>query len=391
MGTPLMTNHKFAEQMRLEMLHELYRRLPVGAFGAYAVAFLSITLLWDVKSQKSLMVWGVTILFVYSIRFVQGVLFRKDKNVESNSAKWLYLLYAGCFLNGAVWGASILIPDLSQPMQVCIQMMLISGVVAGSVTTYAGHPICMVAFVSPITLIMVVWFFMQSVPQWHVAGVSVLAFMAVVSYTSHATYRSVVTSFSLRFDNLGLVEELQNAQKKMIDMAYRDSLTDLPNRLLLKEIFKNAAAAADRNRAGMAILYIDLNNFKPINDKWGHAFGDSALKKIANIMESQLRKSDVLARIGGDEFVALLQHVRRPEDAFFAANKLVWKTEQPFEVEGKEIALGASIGIALYPKHGARLGELLSKADQAMYKVKGAGSAGWLLYDPKDPGALRAY
>ena len=162
------------------------------------------------------------------------------------------------------------------------------------------------------------------------------------------------------------------AEQRIQYLATHDSLTDLANRVFLDSFFTKARYLADRNQQQLAILFMDLDNFKPVNDKLGHHCGDEILKTVANRIESCLRKSDVVARIGGDEFAVVLMDTN-VAGASQVSSKIINKVRQPIVINEVSCYLGVSIGICFYPQDGNTLDELMSKADLAMYQVKAQG------------------
>ncbi len=152
-----------------------------------------------------------------------------------------------------------------------------------------------------------------------------------------------------------------------------DPLTQLPNRLLLIDRFTRAIASAKRRSAPLALLFLDLNNFKQINDTLGHGIGDKVLKFAARCLASAVRDVDTVSRHGGDEFLILLTEVRKPADAILVANKVIAALGAPNRFGEHVLRLSASIGIALYPEDGADPGTLIDRADTAMYEAKARG------------------
>lgn len=156
-------------------------------------------------------------------------------------------------------------------------------------------------------------------------------------------------------------------------LATHDLLTDLPNRFLFIDRFEQAAQHWQRNGNAFALLLIDLDHFKAINDRYGHAVGDQVLIAAAHRMKRELRACDTVARQGGDEFVALIANLLNAEDALKVGEKLLAAVAEPVETSAGSIALSCSIGIAICPSHGERLDALLRHADQAMYRAKDSG------------------
>lgn len=186
---------------------------------------------------------------------------------------------------------------------------------------------------------------------------------------------------------------LQAANQAM-QLALYDALTGLPNRKLLDERLQQALARAKRDHERLALLFIDLDKFKPINDNYGHAYGDLLLKEVANRLHGCMRESDTASRLGGDEFVALLAEVEGKSAVMTVATKILSRLTEPYEISGHTFEISASIGAALYPDDGSDAKALVKAADMAMYhaknsgrsNVKFAGEAG-MKEDMKTPGS----
>jgi diguanylate cyclase (GGDEF)-like protein/PAS domain S-box-containing protein len=164
--------------------------------------------------------------------------------------------------------------------------------------------------------------------------------------------------------------ERKQLHARLKHMAQYDSLTGLPNRGLLYDRLKMALARTRREQGHMSVLYLDLNNFKQVNDSLGHAAGDELLQEVAHRLKQCVRDLDTVARMGGDEFVVLLENIRLSEQASNMAKKIRSAISQPIKIEGCSLCVLPSIGIALYPEHGDEAQQLLRHADEAMYLEK---------------------
>jgi diguanylate cyclase (GGDEF)-like protein/PAS domain S-box-containing protein len=169
------------------------------------------------------------------------------------------------------------------------------------------------------------------------------------------------------------VSQRKETEKQLEYRAYYDSLTGLPNRLLFRDRLVNSLSHAKRNRVGLAVMYVDLDHFKLVNDGLGHTFGDALLADVARRLQESLRASDTISRIGGDEFSILLPEVSHTEAVAGVARKILDSLVQPFRVEGHEIFVTASIGIACHPSDGDDAETLLKCADAALYRAKELG------------------
>lgn len=167
-------------------------------------------------------------------------------------------------------------------------------------------------------------------------------------------------------------------------VALKDPLTGLPNRLLLEERARMALAQARRDHKFVAVLFIDLDGFKAVNDRYGHATGDALLRALTADLTQHIRGIDTFARIGGDEFVLLLTSMADVGYAHLVANKLLWRTAQPIIINNHTITVGASIGISIYPNDGHDVATLLNCADAAMYHAKRAGGGRYHVASTED-------
>jgi len=166
--------------------------------------------------------------------------------------------------------------------------------------------------------------------------------------------------------------------------AQYDTLTDLPNRLLLLDRLQQALAQAKRDKTKLALMYLDLDKFKPINDSLGHAIGDLLLREVAVRMHHCMREMDTVARIGGDEFVVLLPVIESEHDALMVAEKIRCALNQVFTIDGHDLHISSSTGVAIYPDHGSNETELTGNADIAMYQAKEAGRNRVKLFEPEN-------
>jgi len=169
------------------------------------------------------------------------------------------------------------------------------------------------------------------------------------------------------------ITERKQMEQKLEEMATHDFLTGLPNRVLLTDRFTMAAALARRNKARLAIMSLDLDKFKTINDTLGHDAGDQVLKTVSARLTAIIRASDTLARVGGDEFVLVMLETKRREDATAIGQKFLDSFAEPLTIDGKQLVLSTSIGVALYPDDAEDMETLIKKSDAAMYYSKGHG------------------
>lgn len=177
------------------------------------------------------------------------------------------------------------------------------------------------------------------------------------------------------------VTALKLQQEELEHGAHFDALTDLPNRLLLSDRLHQAMTQCQRQGSSLAVLYLDLDGFKAINDQFGHETGDALLVAVARRMQAALRDVDTLARMGGDEFVAVLTNVESVQDCMQMVTRVLWACAEPVHIQGQNLRVTASIGVTMYPQDNAGPDQLMRHADQAMYEAKQSGKNKFHMFD----------
>lgn len=176
------------------------------------------------------------------------------------------------------------------------------------------------------------------------------------------------------------ITSIIQSQSQLEHLAHHDALTDLPNRLLFEDRLKHAIANAKREHNHLAVLFLDLDRFKNINDSLGHAVGDALLVQVAHRLRTLLRENDTAARMGGDEFTILVENLEDPSYTAVVATKIQNQLKKPFDIFGRKLHITASIGISLYPEDGKDVGNLTKNADAAMYQAKESGRDNYRFY-----------
>jgi len=174
--------------------------------------------------------------------------------------------------------------------------------------------------------------------------------------------------------------EHKKEKERLTVLAQYDLLTGLANRVLFRDLLEKALARSDRNKMPVGLMFLDLDRFKIINDTLGHDFGDSLLKFVAQRLKSCVRTGDLISRLGGDEFTVTLEGLTRIEDVEIVAQKILHTLARPFDIEGHDLSIGVSIGVAVYPSHGKDADTLIKYADTAMYSAKENGRNNYKFY-----------
>jgi diguanylate cyclase (GGDEF)-like protein/PAS domain S-box-containing protein len=176
------------------------------------------------------------------------------------------------------------------------------------------------------------------------------------------------------------ISERKESEERIKRLAHHDQLTGLPNRNLLNDRISHALARVRRHGGRMAVLYVDLDKFKPINDTLGHEAGDLVLKEVSRRLKDCIRGSDTVARVGGDEFVVVIEEIARPAEAALVSRKIIDVLSRPIDVAATACTVGASIGVAVFPDDGYSMDEVCKAADIAMYRVKRSGRNGFCFF-----------
>lgn len=209
-----------------------------------------------------------------------------------------------------------------------------------------------------------------------VIGAGMEHMVSGILLTQDERYIGVATGYDL------FNEITQRKQRELFYLAHYDALTNIPNRILFTDRLNQACLEAKRTGEQLALMFVDIDRFKQVNDSLGHRFGDYLLQAMVGRLNDCIRESDTLARLGGDEFAILMDGINGPEDADILASRLVETARDAFHILDREIEVSLSIGIALFPRDDTDVGILLSKADAAMYEVKINGRNGYRHYSP---------
>ncbi len=257
--------------------------------------------------------------------------------------------------------------------------MLVFAAMLGTRRLYFGLFVAMIAMIA---LVLV-----ANMTGWHVNRLPPLSYNTLIDLMA-VLFVTGVVAWLMASDMHAALDALhaQNAQmaatqQRMELMATHDALTALPNRILARDRFEQAAAAARRGDHSVAMLYLDLDNFKNVNDTLGHSSGDTLLKLVSDRLSGLLRTADTVARLGGDEFLLLVPEISDVAAVAEIANKVVTGLMAPFDVIGMEIFAGCSLGITLFPADGSDFDSLLKKADIAMYRAKESGRNAFRFWD----------
>ncbi len=257
--------------------------------------------------------------------------------------------------------------------------LLIFAAILGSV----GLFVSVMSFVI-IQCVLLAWLTLQGVITPHIPTLSwphVLFILVIFVITGFSVYLLVYDIKRLMLSLQRENAKVQKSRAKIQHLAHHDTLTNLPNRFYGEELFLQSLAASQQKQQSLALLFIDLDNFKPVNDAMGHAAGDNLLEQLTQRLSSSLQPEQHLIRFGGDEFLVLAPFSRDPGHLDLLADALIQQCASVFEILQTQVVVSASLGIAIAPKHGTEFKQLCRKADIAMYQAKEDGRNTYHYYD----------
>lgn len=277
-----------------------------------------------------------------------------------------------------LWGvAGFLLPTVGTQAQDTYIFIILSTLVTVGALGYAAMPvyylILNVVSMVPLTVKFVYQYVTLGDSFYLLLVAMSVIWQIIVMKKARMTSGTVIDAIVLNERLKDEIEEHKRTKAELQLMAHQDPLTGLANRSLFSDRLKQTLALSLRTKTRFALLYLDLDRFKPVNDQFGHGVGDVLLKAVASRLQDCVRGADTVARIGGDEFVGLLRGIDSSESALHVAEKMRASLGMPFVIEGQTIEIGCSIGVAIFPDHGQTEIELSRKADSAMYhaKIKG--------------------
>ena len=410
-----------AQQVKLLLANGMAANLTVAA-----ISLLLSASLWQALPHPHLLFWNLLVLCCVGLRSYILILHEKVPKRYS-PALWGRSYTLATLLVGSAWGSMTLFMLASDALFVhYVIFLVIFGTISVAVAVLAARLQAFFAYVLPQSGLLVTVLLIQNT-QWSLLlTLATLVYTGLITATARNMNWQIRHSIELETHNQSLVNHLSReveqrrsaqqaleqhkvqlevavdrrtrqltrtnrklekeiatrlqAEKNLKHLAHHDTLTGLPNRLLLDARLDHAIARAKRNGSRLAVLFLDLDNFKHINDSLGHVAGDTLLQQVTGRLLEATREEDTLARLGGDEFVILVEEIKETSDMIFLSQKLLDRINERFEIHGKPIFVGCSIGISLFPEDGERPEELLRNADAAMYRTKDEGRNSYNFY-----------
>jgi len=365
---------------------QLDHLLSINMSTVIATLLLSLLLVYiqrDLVALSILLTWLFLVIFVCTIRLASSQYFIKNPVSDySEIHRRLYVLRLGVIVTSILWGCNVLIvPSIRQFEHQLFVCFLLMGLSAGAAVSYSIDRISALAYILFAVIPFLIWFALKGGEVATAMSVAGIAYAVFISYS--------VIKFNLRLlDGVILSHEADKHRDEIKHLAFNDVLTNLPNRRLLQDRLKETLVASKQTDEMGALLFIDLDHFKTLNDTLGHDMGDLLLVQVAERLKQSVRDSDMVSRLGGDEFVVMLQNLSADltsaqKHVEMISKKMLAKLNEPYQLEGFEYYSTPSIGIAMFGIHGETHEDLLKHADIAMYHAKKSGRNVVSIFDYK--------
>jgi diguanylate cyclase (GGDEF)-like protein len=379
-------------QVRLEKFRLLQQTLPQSiSFGA-VLALTVVAVLWRTQHAGVLLGWFAAHVTVNLWRLEVLRRFRHLQKTDVAAAMRLALpIQVGCAAAGLLWGLLALLPyapeDLNTPLFVAF---VLAGVTAGGATAMASELVAALAFQFAIFGMLALHLLMSKGDATYQAmGFSALLYTLFMAVWTNRMHRNAVASIHMQLDSTRREQQLKDEEALYRNLAHHDTLTGLPNRLSLQVRMPELLAQAAADGHKVAVIYIDLDRFKDINDLRGHRCGDALLQSTARRLRDCVRATDLVVRMGGDEFIVATTDAHNPADIVALAERLATSLELPLLYDGEVLKTSGCMGIAVCPEHGTDTEQLLKNADIALYQAKAAGRSSHRFFADEMSVALR--
>lgn len=361
-------------KVKMTLMSNIYQQSKLGVLTSLLCATVIFFGTYHEERSQYLLGWYTLFLIVTLVRLIIRNSFFNHPFTKENYSFWRTNFLLGAYLGGLCWGlvSLIIFPFASSNEQTLI-ILVLAGVTAGAVPILAGVLSAAIGFLLISLAPLILFLALQKMNAYLLFDVAAVVYTLYLIMLSIETHKTIKNTISLKFVNDELIKSLLAAQKTLEHSATHDPLTNVANRHLFTTSLDNAIKRAERDGSILALLYIDIDNFKNVNDVYGHHAGDQLLLAVVDRLKQVLRASDLISRLGGDEFTIILESVSHPESVGEIAKKICKSVILPIDINGEKIKVSISIGISMYPLDTRESEALLKLADNAMYYAKNHG------------------
>jgi diguanylate cyclase (GGDEF)-like protein len=370
------------KKIEVALITALYKQAKPSFIASWVCATVVLIYLSYAESPSFILVyaWYTLSMTIILARLFLVNAFLRNKAPEPHLALWRHLFILGSFLGGISWGligSPLLLPK--DNLQQALIMVILAGVCAGSVPAFSPMRRAALFFLVP-ALLPLILSFMAKDSFYLFFVLTLSAFFLHLITLVFRTHRIIKDSIQLQFENDALLKDL-SAAKNQLELsnlrlkqdATHDPLTHVANRSLFEEMFAKAIETAGKKQTILALLYLDLDKFKEVNDQYGHDAGDQLLLIVVARLKNILREQDIVSRLGGDELTIILEEMEDVQGIADIAERVCHAIREPIMLKEAVVQVYASVGISIYPIDGDNANTLLRIADRAMYYVKDHG------------------
>jgi len=365
------------------LISHVFQQTYIGQFTSLFCASVIMIALYNTHTGNSLLLgWYMFFIGVVLFRIVLAKLYSLRLHYSPELKWWKYLLIFSAMLGGLSWGltGSLLFAHANSQQQTLI-ILILAGITAGASPILAAEIVSAIVFLStallPLLFQLAYYGDNTVYSLFFITAIAYYIYLIVVSVKLHHTFKDSIT---LKFENDILLQSLSHAKhqleisnKNLVRVATHDPLTQIANRSLFETSLTDAIKQAEEKNTILALFYIDLDNFKDVNDAYGHHVGDLLLQRLVERLRKNIRSTDLISRLGGDELTVLLENINDADIIFSIANVLCNEVSKPFVIQDITLNITASIGVSIYPLDGKDSESLLRSADTSMYYVKEHG------------------
>ncbi len=367
-------------EMPAEMIQAVFRATPLAMLTVLIASTVLVFALGGQVEKSSLLLWWSATNLIALVRLGGVLVFRRVGTRRLGSGGWNRVIVLGALASGVLWGTASWWIWPQTPLYQALMVVMIAGMVAGAVTTLGPVRMAAILFIVSSTVPLAARFLINGDAEGYLLSGVILLFAILTSVSAarfNATIRSAMEANVIR----------AQAEQDLHREALFDPLTNLPNRRFLLERLQQEFSRAKRHGYNGALLFLDLDNFKTINDSLGHHVGDRLLQEVAKRLDNRFRDEDVAARLGGDEFVVMLSEVADdPVSSVYEVEKVASQVRdllhEPYLVEDHELFVSSSIGVSLFPQDHDSYQEVMKHADTAMYRAKAQGRDNYQFFLP---------
>ncbi len=375
-----LSEKEISQQVSTSLIDHVYMQLTTGLIASlFCAGIIFIGLFSSSQDNSLLYAWFCFFLLVTLFRYLLRIIYKRQKQVHFVLWKNMYLF--GTFLGGMSWGLiGILFFYHASTIHQTLMILMLAGVTAGAVPLSSGVPSAAILFLIFSILPFIATIALLKNTTYLIFDLALSLYFVYAIILSIKTYQLIKKSILLQFEKNSLLKKLMDAKEQLEQInknlevtATHDPLTKVANRSLFMINLEEAVRRSCRNSKMLALFYLDLDKFKLINDQYGHNVGDYVLLIVVKRLKNFFGTNDMIARLGGDEFTVIIENVNNVNEIISTAKMICESLKSPIHINHKDLQVGVSIGISLYPDDGTDAETLIQRADKKMYFVKMQG------------------